>query len=270
MLLAHVPVAQPCQAGVGQLLHALLRIRPGLFQGLHALHGNRVFTLRGQQFGGIDLKQGLAFGHGLTGGVDMQLFHIALKLGRYGVAAPLVGLDPAGGAHHFVQHTQGGRLGAYAHLLNFFGAELQLIGRRWLAFFFLFVHRDVVHAHGILLGCGRGVCQPHGVAVETDFSHFLNGDSGRHLRFSGRASGYGGGSGMARTPPVACKTGGSGHHHNANGQRQVLAHKSSPNRRSICARRAWPSAWALMRDCLAWRIWRWASSTVAKSSLPVS
>ena len=110
LLFGNVPVLQAQQAGVGQLLHAVLRLAAGVLQRFDALRGDRVFALRRNQFRAVHLEQRLALADRLAGGIDVQALDLALELRRDGVQAALVGLDPAGGADHLVERRAVPRL----------------------------------------------------------------------------------------------------------------------------------------------------------------
>jgi len=138
-----VPVAQPLKAGFGELLHAGGRIGSG--QRAQALRGDRVFALGGNEFGAVDLEQGLAAAHRLAGGVHVQPLHITFELGRDAVDATLVWLDAAARAHHACQRPNRGGLGAHAELLDFLGTDAHL--RSAALVLVACVHRDVVHPH---------------------------------------------------------------------------------------------------------------------------
>jgi hypothetical protein len=108
------------------LLHAAPGLATGIFQGFDALGGDGVFALSGDQFRAVHLEQRLALGDRLAGDVHVQALHVALELRGDGKAAPLVDLDPTGGAHQLVEDAQFRRLGAHAELLHFLGADLDL------------------------------------------------------------------------------------------------------------------------------------------------
>jgi hypothetical protein len=121
---------------------------------ISALHGNGVFALRRHQLGAVNLEQWLAFANRLSGHVDKQALDITFELGRYGDHAALVGLDAARGAHQSVERSELGRLGAHTELLHLVGADLHLLGGHGFFVGATGIDRDVVHAHGVLLGGG--------------------------------------------------------------------------------------------------------------------
>ena len=191
-----VPVAQPRQAGFRQLLHAALRFRAGRRHRLHALHGDHVFALRRHHLGAVHLEQRLALAHGLAGDVDVQPLDIALEPGRDRVHMALVGLDAAGRAHRTAQRAHRGGLGAHAQLLDLLGADADLAGAGLVrALVLAFVDGDVVHAHRVLLGRGRGIGQPHRVAVVEDLARLGRAAGGgrgacdRRVRVARRCAG---------------------------------------------------------------------------------
>ena len=163
-----VPVAQPCQARLGKLLHAVERAATGLRHRLHALHGDDIFTLRRHELRAVDLEQRLAFADGLASDIDMQPFDIALELRRDGVHAALVDLDPAGDTHRFAQQPQACDFSAHTQLLDLLGADPDLLratGAAVGSFVFALVDSDVVHPRRIFFRRRRGIGQAHGIAV---------------------------------------------------------------------------------------------------------
>ena len=266
LFVGDVPVLESGQARIGEALHAGLRIVAGVLQRLDRLGGDRIFALRRHQFRAVDLEQRLALADRLAGGVDEELLHPAFELRRDGEDAPLVDLDAADGLDDLVQRTHRRRLAPHAELLHLVDADLDLAasGVGLLAV----VDGDVVHPHRILLRHRRRVGQSHRIAVVQDLPLGL-----------GRPSS----AGSPRPPPpepgpadwvrVPHQYPAADAHRHGNGRRQESrsrTHRSSPNSRSIAARRAWASACAFSRSCLDLRICRCASSSVAKSTFPVS
>ena len=247
------------------MLHAILRLAAGFLQRFDALGGNRVFALGGNQFRTINLKQRLPLADRLAGDIDVQALDVALELGRNRINAALVRLDPPSGTHHLVEDAQLSGFRPHTQFLHFFSADLDQIGRCWLVILFAFIDGDVVHPHRVFLGRRRGVWQPHRVTVEEQLFFFLGRFGWRAGDLCRIAMG-----GAATSAQPVTTSGGHGNRNNADGQSRTLVHRSSPKRRSISARRIWASTWALSWFCLACRIWRWASSKVAKSTLPVS
>ena len=90
---ANPPIFQPRQAGLGELLHAALRLVIGILQRCHALHCQGIFALRRYQFRAVHLEQRLPLADCLPGSVDVEPLHPALELRRDGIGAPLVDLD---------------------------------------------------------------------------------------------------------------------------------------------------------------------------------
>ena len=247
------------------MLHAIPRWATGLLQRFDALSGNRVFALGGNQFRTIDLEQRLPLGDRLTGDIDVQALDVALVLGRDRIDAALVRFDTTGGTDHLVKDPQLGGFRPHTQLLHLLGTDLDLVGRCGIVVLLSLIDRDVIHPHRVLLGHRRSVRQPHRVTVEEQFFFFL----GRFGWRAGDLCRIAMGSAATSAQPVTT-TGGHGDRNNADGQSRTLVHRSSPKRRSISARRIWASTWALSWFCLACRIWRWASSKVAKSTFPVS
>ncbi len=168
-----VPVLQPQQAGIGQLLHAVPRWSTGFLQRFDALGGNRVFALGGNQFRAVHLEQRLPLADRLAGHIDMQALDIALELGRNRIHAAFIRLDPTGCADHFVEGAQLRGFGPHAQFLYLLGTDLDLIGGRRLVVRLTFIDGDVVHPHRIFLGRRRGVGQPHRIAVEEQLLFFF-------------------------------------------------------------------------------------------------
>jgi len=85
--------------------------------------------------------------------VDQQTLDPALESGRDGALQALIDLNRSDCAHGLGKFARRHGFGFHAELLHPVQADLQLRPGRFLAF----VHGDVIHAHRILLGHGRGV-----------------------------------------------------------------------------------------------------------------
>jgi len=258
LLLGNIPVPEALQGGFGKPLHALPGICIRIFQCRDALHGNRILALRRHQFRAIHVEQRFALSDRFSGGSHMQFFYPALELGRDVVDMPLVDFHPAHRAHRFIQQAHCRLLGLHPQLLHLLDADLDLTRPgAWL--FIPFVHRNVVHAHRVLLRRRRGIRQAHRVAVKQNLSFCLVSlySNRRSLRLRDRA----------RAKPISgCAN--TQQCQNANDYYVDRFHSSSPNNRSISAKRICASVWAFSISSLAFRVCRAASSKVAKSTLP--
>ena len=169
--LRDVPVPQPLQAAFHQLVHACQHLWARVLDRLHALHGDQVFLLRGDEIGAVNIHQRLALLHRLARGVDVELLDPALEPRRHGVQAPLVRLHDAHRAHGSRQFAHCRSFRAHAELLHL--VDVDFHQRAAVGRLLSFIDGHVVHAHRVFLGHGRCVGQPHGVPVIEDLSRRL-------------------------------------------------------------------------------------------------
>jgi hypothetical protein len=267
LLVGDVPVFQAREARRSQLLHAAAGFAAGRVQRFRRMRGEHVFALGRDQFRAVDFKQHLALADHLTGHIDLQALDVALELGGDRILAAFVGLDATDRTNDPVERAQADGLGSDAELLNLFGADPELLRCARPLVGFVRIDRNVVHSHGVFLRCRRGVGQAHGVAVIENPALFRRrpAGSGGSLVSCFRMAG-----GIPLAGPIARGGCQRGDRQSSGCNARALLHRSSPRRRSISARRACPSACALIWSCLACRICRCASSSIAKSSLPFS
>ena len=174
----------------------------------------------------------------------MQALNIALKLGRNHGHAALIGLHSTGGTHGSVQAAKLGGLGPHTEFLHFLGADVDLprsrcilLGRVTLE------HSDVIHAHRVFFGCGRGVRQSHRVAVVQQLGLLFGRFGGTHCQACGYRSLFMGH--VAGPAQLVSRTDCGGQRDHTNGRGCKGFHKSSPKSFSISAKRTCASTWAL-------------------------
>ncbi|EKD98565.1 MAG: hypothetical protein ACD_23C00368G0002 [uncultured bacterium] len=266
LLVRNIPVAQARQAGVCELSHAVLRFFAGSLQGFDPLGSDCIFALCRNQLWAVDLEQGLALAHCLSGGIDMQAFDVTLEFGRDGVGQAFVGFNTASRSHHLVEGAQGGSFDSYPELLNLVGADFDLIGASRIRLLLAFVDRDVVHPHRIFFWRGGCIGQSHRIAVVKDLALLFvacRGHRRSRLLRSMRSR-------LELSVPVAASRGQCCRRQHEHAHLDFGCHSSSPMMRSMSARRVCAATPALTWLSLAWRICLWASSNVAKSTLPDS
>ena len=159
---AHLPMTQALAGRKQQPLGTLARHRLGRAGAIGEALCNLHFLARRHQLRAIHRKQRLTTLDRVTAGIDVQPLDPALEARRHIVNGPLVDLHPAHRAHGRVEHLHRRPLSLDAQRLQSRGADTDrtaIVGR------IVGIHRDVVHAHRVLLGRGRGIRQPHGIAV---------------------------------------------------------------------------------------------------------
>ena len=253
--------------------------------------------MRRHQLGAVDLHKRLAFANRLTGRVDVELFDPTLELGRQGVLAALVDLHRTDCAHCTGEHAALNWRRQYTQQLHLLRADGNGVTR-----FITLINGDVVHTHGVLLRHRGGVRQTHGIAVVTDLALALRGSRRLvgvdrdvvhphrillgHWRGIGQAHGvavvenlallWGSAASrlrgtcllrchVAATEAGDCRNEGK----RACAENHAAFHSSAPTRRSNSTTCTRCSSASESSDSRSWRICRWASSKVAKSTLPV-
>ena len=108
-----IPVAQPRQAGVGELPHAGLRVCACVLHRFDPLHRDGVLALGRHELGTVGLEQRLTLGHRLPGRVDVQALDVAFELRVNRKHPAFVRLNAAGGAHGLAEQSHRGGLGAH-------------------------------------------------------------------------------------------------------------------------------------------------------------
>jgi hypothetical protein len=197
----NLPVAQPFASGFRQTAGALAGRRIGIAGALLERLGNAQFLLGGDQLRAIDGEQRLPLADRITGSAHLQPLDPAFEAWRDVVNPALVDLHPADRAQRRIQGAFFGTRGLDAECLDTRRADLDdaaAVG------FVVFVDRDVVHAHRILLRFGRGIGQPHRIAVVEELAFVLAGGRGRGGRIAAGCVGHC----HARTqwPAAACRT----------------------------------------------------------------